>query len=128
MNVREEILKVKYWITHNLTRSMIGDIPAAVYSMICCRDRWQILLIHKEVVFLARLANCKDVRMLAEYEIIIRNSLLVFWQMSIARFDRQRPIEVDCLIFPGIFVVDQPQVNKLQFLISDEIQLSMMLD
>lgn len=66
MNVGEEVIKVENRIAYYLTRSVIGDVAAAVNMVICRLDSGQLVVFQQKVRFLSGLTKCINVGMFAE--------------------------------------------------------------
>ena len=105
---QSQLFQVQDGIAHQLSGSMVSNIPSPVGLVISSLDLLQKLLPDQQVVLISALSQGIDMGMLTEQEILQGLGLSQGLPFKI-----DQPMETFLLVVPGFLVIDNPQVNKL---------------
>ena len=113
MDVREVVIEIEDGIAHDLPWAMVGDVAATID-----REELHAFLAHaffvqQQVRLFATLAERVYMRVFAEQEMILSWCLLHFRQNPVRDFPIDRPLEETRLQLPGLGVIDEAEVLKM---------------
>src|SRR5579859_207817 len=124
MNVGEKVLEIDDRIHNDLPRAVIGYVSTPVDTIETGADGSEVILGNDQVLLIAAFAQCVNVRVLAEEQIVVCYSLFAGRKGSVLRFNCQNFIKQVGLVIPGLLVIDRAEVDKPSLFVQQRIHFT----
>lgn len=109
MDVREKIFQIKYWIGHQLARSMVGNVSPAVDLVKSRLDGRQLFPGNHQIFFVATFAQREHMRMLTYHQKVFGGLLI---PVPVGNFPIYNGLMAPGLIIPGLLIVSLSKIYK----------------